>query len=162
MVQKFTSMYEKFLGFISGALLLFFFGMVFANIICREVIKKSMMMFDELSTYSFVWMVFLSGAVAFLNDAHFKVEILPEKLSKKLEGPLHYLELVILSAYSLIMIYFGVVFAQYNATVQTLTLHLPMRIMVLCIPLSGAFTLISVGLREAAFREQRNRKGGTP
>ena len=158
-VSKIAGVYDKILGVISGILLFFFFAMILGTVLCRQVFKISLVWFDELSTYSFMWMVFLSGALAFMEDSHFKVEILPPKLMQKLETPLHYMEIAVLGIYALIMLYFGIKFSIYNANVNTLTLHLPVKILTLCIPISAALTLISVILRECMFI-QNHRSGG--
>ena len=155
MNEKIIKVYDKILGVIIGILLFLFFAMIFGNVLCREVIKVSVMFFDELSTYSFMWMVFLSGSIAFLEESHFKVDILPTSVINKFSGFFHYFEVVIVAVYSVIMLYFGINFAQYNATVHTLALRLPVRILCLCIPLSAILTMLAVVLKEWRFIEER-------
>lgn len=163
MDNKLVRLCDKIVSYISAFLLLMFFSMIVGNVLCREVFKVSVIFFDELSTYSFIWMVFLSGALAFMEDTHFKVDILPTKLVEKLAVPLHYFELFILLVFSGIMLYFGIVFAQYNEKITTLTLKLPMKLLVLCIPICSVLTLAAIVMRQITFiskqREIKNSAG---
>lgn len=156
MKNKLIKLCDKIVSYISGALLAVFFIMTLCNVLCREVFRISLVYFDELSTYSFIWMVFLSGALAFMEDTHFKVDILPVSLQKKLEAPLHYFEMFILLVFSGVMFYFGIMFCQVNARINTLVLKLPMKLLVLCIPICAVLTLLAVVVRQVEFMNKRH------
>ncbi len=160
MGKKIVKICDVIVGYISALLLFFFFIMIIGNVLCREVFKVSIIFFDELSTYSFIWMVFLSGALAFMEDTHFKVDILPTRVQKKYAVPLHYLEMLAIAVFAVIMLYFGIIFARYNARITTLVLKLPVKLLVLCIPLSAVLTMVAIVMREITFRSQLKEERG--
>lgn len=155
MKNKLVKVCDNIVSVISGTLLAMFFVMTLGNVLCREVFKVSVVFFDELSTYSFIWMVFLSGALAFMEDTHFKVDILPPGLQKKLEVPLHYFEMFILLVFSGIMFYYGIMFSQVNSRITTLVLKLPLKILVLCIPVCALLTLLAIVMRQIEFMNKK-------
>ena len=155
MKNKLVKICDNIVSYISGILLVMFFVMTLGNVLCREVFKVSVVFFDELSTYSFIWMVFLSGALAFMEDTHFKVDILPPGLQKRLEVPLHYFEMLILLVFAGIMFYYGIIFSQVNAKITTLVLKLTMKILVLCIPVCAVLTLLAIVVRQIEFMNKR-------
>jgi len=81
---------------------------VFANVVLRFLLGRSLPWSPEVSRYCFVWITFLGTAVAVRENSHAKVTLLLEKAPKTLGKYLKLINYIIMVGVSVLLIISGV------------------------------------------------------
>lgn len=112
------------------------------QILMRFVFKSPLAWTDEAAKYSFVWGTMLGCAILVRTGGHSCVELLGNVLKgipKKLQAVV--LDICCLVLYAVI-VYGGVVLMQAGSTSVSPALSLPMWLVYLIMPVSGAFMVL--------------------
>ena len=76
-LARVTRIVERVLSVLSGVCFAAFIVTVFVDVLFRQVFLAPLLAPFEISVFCFIWSVFLAGAVATKQQAHFVVDFLP-------------------------------------------------------------------------------------
>jgi TRAP-type C4-dicarboxylate transport system permease small subunit len=132
---------EEFIGII------FLFAMLFImtyQVVARFVFKTGNTWSEELSRYIYIWFTLITVSLAVLNNAHIKIEAAMAVFPKKWRPGLVALGFVILIAYCLFIVVFGISMVRRNIRMGnvSLGLQLPMYLVYSIVPLSHVLIII--------------------
>ena len=124
------------IGIFSGVLL------AFINVIGRYVFNKSFTWASELTMYFFLWSIFFGTVYCFKKDAHISINILLEKVPKKISKVLMIISSFISIIFLLAVAYYGFKYIQLVIEIdeKSVDLDIPMWIPYLVIPISFTFS----------------------
>lgn len=99
---------------------------------------------EEISRYMYIWFTLITVSYALLNNAHIKVDACMAVFPKKIRPYVIILGLLIIMAYCVVMVIYGVQMVQLNLAMGnvSLGLHLPMGIVYAITPLSHVVIFI--------------------
>lgn len=124
---------------------------IFIQIILRLFFKSPLSFTEEVSRYSFVWMVFLGLSYATRYDRHIRVDFLYDRFPKIIK----FLVEILLNILTIIIFFWifntGLEYVEYSSITRTYALNIPRSIVVAIIPLSGF--LMCVRVIEKFFRD---------
>ena len=123
---------------------------VFIQVVCR-VIKVSFPYADELSRYTFVWLIYLGGTITIRNGMNITFDVILDALPKKAWKVAFTLVNVISCAFLAMAVYLGVNLAWVNRVQSSSVVKLNMGAVMLAIPVGGLlmfFEQISYYLRK--------------
>src|SRR5699024_11998103 len=69
----------------SVVFMFFIILLTFLQVCLRYMFSHSFAWIEEVSRYLFVWIVFLGAAIAFDADSHIKIDVIENKLPKKIK-----------------------------------------------------------------------------
>lgn len=131
----------------------FTIGMVlttFAQVIFRGALNRPLAWSEEVARYLFVWIVFIGGAWAVPDDAHFRMDLLlslTRGLSRRL---VIWFSCACMAVFALVMLVYGVYLVFSVASQISPALRISMAIPYSALPLSGL--LIIIHAAELAFK----------
>jgi C4-dicarboxylate transporter DctM subunit len=96
----------------------------------------------ELSTYLFIWMVFIGASLALKKGEHFAVEVLVDKLPRRFAARIESLSLVLVALFSLLLVVYGGLQAIRAWHTVTPALEIPRSIPYAAVPFGGALMLL--------------------
>ncbi len=140
----FLNFLDNFESYACQLLLAFFVTLLFIQILLREFFQYSLSWGEELSTYLFVWFVFLGASVACRLGAHnrvtFQFKMLPKKVSMGIEA---FADLIWI-AFNVYFIYlsYTFVFKKMNLFWTSQTTGIPMKYFYMILPF--AFVLMTI------------------
>lgn len=76
---------DKILAFITASAMAGIVLMVFINVAMRYLMNSGLTWSEEIAVNLFVWVIFLGAILAALEGLHIKVDMLTNKLSKKMQ-----------------------------------------------------------------------------
>ena len=82
-LDKVYAMLQKIMKYVVAILLTSMVVLVFANVVSRYFLNFAIAWTEEVSRFMFIWVVFISAVLAYVNDEHLKLDILEKKLPKK-------------------------------------------------------------------------------
>jgi len=82
-IELLKVLYRKPVEFVCGLLMAAITGVVFLQVISRYVFRHPFDWPEELARFLFVWVALLGAALALRRGAHFSIEILVNKFSKR-------------------------------------------------------------------------------
>jgi TRAP-type C4-dicarboxylate transport system permease small subunit len=85
---KFLSCLKRSLNGILAALMGIMVVLVFGNVVLRYLFNSGITWAEEVSRYSFVWLVFIGAIVALSEGKHMYVDVLVSRLSPKVKNVL--------------------------------------------------------------------------
>ncbi|WP_316860911.1 TRAP transporter small permease [uncultured Cohaesibacter sp.] len=133
---------ERFLSWIITALFVFFVSITFMQVVLRYAFSNSLGWIDEISRYSFIWMVFLAAAVCARQGTHMAITILEEILGARAERVLLTIADLGLIVFASVIGIGGWQLMQLNWTSTSPATGLPIAWVQLALPLFGFFTVI--------------------
>ncbi|WP_291636755.1 TRAP transporter small permease [Clostridium sp.] len=83
-IDKVYAMLQKIIKYTVAIFLTSMVILVFANVISRYFLNFAIAWTEEVTRFMFIWVVFLSAVLAYVNDEHLKLDILEKKLPKKI------------------------------------------------------------------------------
>lgn len=81
-LERFGNRVDSLVGYITVPLYLFLIGIVFMQVVGRYL-SIPIPAANELALFSFVWIVYLTAALATRNQSHFKIEMVDEIMKKR-------------------------------------------------------------------------------
>ena len=125
---------------ITNVLVTFLFSMlvviVFVQVVCR-VIKVSFPYADELSRYTFVWLIYLGGTITIRNGMNITFDVILDALPKNAWKIVFTIVNVISSAFLAMAVVLGANLAWVNRVQVSSVVKLNMGAVMLAIPLGG-------------------------
>ena len=137
--------------------------LLFTSVIFRFVLKLPLSGIDEISSYSMIWFVFTSGALALKKGAHVGVDIFKSMLPAALRDFLDVLFYMFILMLMMVVAYQGALFVLSRTWEVTPSLMLPTWTIYIAIPIGATFmglqTILlliekSLMLRERCFQKQ--------
>lgn len=113
------------------------------QVVARYVFNSPSTVSEELLTYSFTWMALLASALVFGKRDHMRMGFIADKLTGTPKLILEVvIELLVMGLAISVMLYGGVSIVQLTMTQTSASLGIPMGIIYLIIPISGALIVI--------------------
>jgi TRAP-type C4-dicarboxylate transport system permease small subunit len=69
---------ERFFRIVIAVIFLFFVSITFGQVVLRYGFSNSLPWIDELSRYSFIWLIFIASAIVARQGAHIAIDIVEE------------------------------------------------------------------------------------
>jgi TRAP-type C4-dicarboxylate transport system permease small subunit len=137
---------DNFESYACQFLLAFFVTLLFIQILLREFFQYSISWGEELSTYLFVWFVFLGASVACRLGAHNRVTFQFKMLPKKVAIGLEALADLLWVAFNVYFIYlsYTFVFKKMNLFWKSQTTGIPMKYFYMILPVAFALMTFRV------------------
>ena len=129
-------------------LMILFLGIFLVNItvqiFLRLFFKSPLSFAEEVSRYSFVWMVFLGLSYATKYNKHIRIDCFVTRLSQKAQEVIElFIDIVTLAVFTWIF-FKGIEYVGYSSISRTYALDINKSYVVLILPLSGALMIIRV------------------
>lgn len=131
-----------------------------AQIVARSIFNASITWSNEASRYLFVYVVFI-GAFVLTRDREFIcMDLIQSKIPKKARPCYDLLLHLLVMAYAAVMLIFGYKFMVQNSFQRSSSLHIPMNLLYMIMPVSGFFIILYT-LRNLAIllKSQKGREG---
>lgn len=129
-------------------LMILFLGIFLLNItvqiFLRLFFKSPLSFTEEVSRYSFVWMVFLGLSYATKYHKHIRIDCFVTRLPQKIQIIIEFIiDIVTLVVFSWIFVK-GIEYVGYSGASRTYALNISKSYVVVILPLSGALMVIRV------------------
>ncbi|MGR6836845.1 TRAP transporter small permease [Syntrophomonas erecta] len=114
---------------------------IFSQVFSRTLMHYSLPWSEELGRYLFIWVSFLGASVALVRGAHLGIDVLLRKFPPRMKT------IVMIATNLLLLVLFGIIFAQGNHLVtatalqKSAALQMPMSWAYLALPLSAALMI---------------------
>ena len=109
-----------------------------AQVVFRYVIAAPLPWSEELARYCFVWIVFLGGAVGLSRGIHLGVDLLVNKLPKRMRGGMAALTNFLIAGFAIVVIYASFPVINMNMLQRSPPLGVQMSYIYIAIPISMA------------------------
>ncbi|MEK6263190.1 MAG: TRAP transporter small permease [Clostridium sp.] len=83
-IDRVYAMLQKIIKYAIAIFLTSMVVIVFGNVMSRYFLNIAIAWTEEVSRFLFIWVVFLSAVLAYVNDEHLGLDILNKKLPKKI------------------------------------------------------------------------------
>lgn len=141
---------------IPALLTAFIIVMVAADVVLRNMVGRTVPYGIELSTYAFVWMVFLGSAGASRTGAHFQVELFQARLSERANSFLATAIQLFCVSVALVMMHTSWQYAMRSWHRTSEGMQIPLGYFYMVFPVSFALMALA-----HALRAWRGRKGAS-
>lgn len=136
-IKKIDKVVSKTLFYICSSLMFMMALIIFAQVIARYVIGKSLVWSEELGRYIFVWVSFLGMAAAIPKGSHVALDLLVNKLEGVGKRMLIIFNNILVTLFGIAMTYGGCQLVELGSNQTSPTLKIPMQIIYIVIPISG-------------------------
>lgn len=144
MYHKLVRNINRSTEYLSMALLLIMVGLVFLQIVMREVLNYSFSWTEEVARYLLVWVSFLASGFAYQYGAHISIEVFVKKLNINIAKMVKIFVALIGITFAFILIITGIELSLVNAMNKSPALKLPMGIVYLAIPIGAFLQIINI------------------
>lgn len=117
---------------------------VFVQIVSRNIFSYSFEKFEELPRFLLIWVTFLGAAYVFGEDGHLGVEFFVNLLPAKIKKYATAVELAFDVLFMILMIVIGGQVSSLTMVQKSLQLGVPVGLVYMIIPISGAIMLLIV------------------
>lgn len=117
---------------------------VFIQIVSRNFFSHSFEKFEELPRFLLIWVTFLGAAYVFGEDGHLGVEFFVNLLPAKIKKYATAVELAFDVLFMILMIVIGGQVSSLTMVQKSLQLGVPVGLVYMIIPISGAIMLLIV------------------
>ncbi|HOA72601.1 MAG TPA: TRAP transporter small permease [Phycisphaerae bacterium] len=136
-------------------------GIVTLQVFCRLVLRMPLSWTEEASIIVFVWMTMIGSSLALKRGEHFAVELLHRRLPPPLRRATGVLVGLILVAFSLLLVYEGVLMGWRNVHVITPAMEISRSIPYSAVAGGGLFMLVrSIEITLRRIRGEQPNNGG--
>ncbi len=120
--------------------------LAFINVVGRYIFHSSFTWAGELTIYLFLWSTFFGAVYCFKKDAHINIDLLLQKVSKRVAKILNIISLVVTFIYLIAISYYGYQYVLLYMDLEEISidLNIPMWIPYSVIPISFAFSSIII------------------
>ncbi len=144
MKKKFHLLWNNFEVYLMILFLCIFLLNITVQIILRLFFKSPLSFTEEISRYSFVWMVFLGLSYATKYSKHIRIDWFVTKLPAKAQVVIEFfIDILTLLVFLWILIK-GIEYVDYSSISRTYALNISKSYVVLILPLCGALMIIRV------------------
>lgn len=144
-VSAFTvlSSWSQRISFVLSALFLTVIAVVLmSGVISRYLFNSSLVWTGEVSTYCFVWMMFLGMSMAFRDRAHMAFDLLLRNSPSGLRRWLDHLLYLFMAVFTVILLYYGWIMTMENMKRISPVLGFSLGFAYLSIPIGAGFMFI--------------------
>ncbi len=134
---------SPFTEYASGFFLLLITVLIIAQVFTRYVLNSSLTWSEELSTYCYVWSVFLGSSAIIYSDGHLKIDFFEKKFSKKKQKFFRYLYLISSLSFYILLFYLSLLVTFNTWNVTTVSLNLSMGFIFIIIPITSVIAIIN-------------------
>jgi TRAP-type C4-dicarboxylate transport system permease small subunit len=99
---------------------------------------------EELTRYGGIWSVFLVSGITIRHGAHLGVDMLTARLPLPLRRALAWAIYLIMLAFMVILVVYGVNQSMHNMQQRSASLQLPMGLVTSCIPIGGVLMIVEL------------------
>lgn len=136
---------EEMLRWVVAAIFLFFVSITFLQVVLRYGFANSLPWIDELSRYSFIWLVFIASALVARQGTHIVIDLIEEVAPAILLLPLSMVADVSMIALGAILGIGGWELMQVNWTTRSPASGIPIAWVQTVLPLGGALMALFAG-----------------
>lgn len=140
-LKKFWGLFEEI-----SAGTFFFTGiaLIFYGVIMRYIFNEPKAWVEEVVRYTIIWGVFLGFSIALKYNHHIQVDILYDKLSRGWKKVVDLFSTSVCILFCVLYTYYGTVLVEsrFHSGMVSLDVGIPMWIIYLILPISGALFLI--------------------
>ncbi len=112
------------------------------GVFSRYVLVRTFTWYDEIARGCFVWVVFLGAAVGVKRGAHFRLHLLVDRFSPRLQRVVRLLGSLVVTAFSLVLIQQGWVFVELGRVQQTPVMGLSKAWIYAAMPVGGVLMIL--------------------
>ena len=132
-----TARPTKWLEFTAAMLLICITLVVTMQIVCRYILKELPPWSEELSRYLFIWANFVGAGVALARSSHVSIDSLVARLPDSVRRKLGSVVVILVTTFSLFLLYQGVVTASAMKISFSTTMHFSMAWVFAALPAAG-------------------------
>lgn len=129
--------------------------LVFMKVVTRVLIQSSFPWTEELSRYLMIWITFLGASIAFKYAAHIGVDLIVDKLPRRLKIVFQVIASAACLVFFALLIVKGYELIGRSMIQSSPALNLPMGYVYAIIPISGI--LMSINLVDVTIKKVRTR-----
>lgn len=138
LVELLKAICRKPVEFLCGSLMVGITGVVFLQVISRYVFRHPFDWPEELARFLFVWVALLGAALAFKRGAHFSIEALVRKFSRRWQLSIALSIHTLLAIFALVITIKGFELANRVREQLSSGMEIPMTFPYLAVPVSFA------------------------
>jgi tripartite ATP-independent transporter DctM subunit len=127
----------KWLEFAAAILLIGITLVVTMQIVCRYILQELPPWSEELSRYLFIWANFVGAGVALARNSHVSIDSLVARLPDSVRRKLESVVVILVTTFSLFLLYQGVVTAVAMKGSYSITMHFSMAWVFAALPTAG-------------------------
>jgi tripartite ATP-independent transporter DctM subunit len=127
----------KWLEFAAAILLICITLVVTMQIVCRYILQELPPWSEELSRYLFIWANFVGAGVALARNSHVSIDSLVARLPDSVRRKLESVVVILVTTFSLFLVYQGVVTAVAMKGSYSITMHFSMAWVFAALPTAG-------------------------
>ncbi len=132
----------KWLEFAAAILLIGITLVVTLQIVCRYILQELPPWSEELSRYLFIWANFVGAGVALARSSHVSIDSLVARLPAPVRRKLETVVVILVTAFSLFLLYQGVKTAVAMKGSYSITMHFSMAWVFAALPAAGLIFLL--------------------
>lgn len=119
-------------------------SLIFYGVIMRYIFNEPQAWVEELARYSIIWGTLFGFGLALRHNQHIQVDILYDKLKPSMKRVLDLVATGLSIVFCLIYTYYGFILVEnrYTSGMISLDIGIPMWIVYLVLPISGALFLL--------------------
>jgi tripartite ATP-independent transporter DctM subunit len=134
---QWTGKPTKWLEFAAAILLICITLIVTLQIVCRYILQELPAWTEELSRYLFIWGNFVGAGVALARSSHVSIDTLVTRLSASVRRKLETVVVILVTTFSLFLLYKGVGTAVAMKGSYSITMHFSMAWVFAALPAAG-------------------------
>lgn len=118
--------------------------LIFLQVFTRYVMGDAMSWTEEASRYIFIWLIFLSVGIAFVEKKHIAIDIIMDRLPKTAQRVLQQFVYILLMGVSVFLLVQGLSLVEQMQTFnqKSANLQLPMWIVYAALPVGFFFAIL--------------------
>lgn len=123
---------------ISGVAMAVLLLAIFVDVFFREVVSYPILWLQEISMFSYMWLIFAGAAVAARRGTHYKLDLIDKVVkSKRLIALIRWLVLLLSLSFALMLAYQGVGFTQLGLKRVSRPSGIPLFVVFVALPIAG-------------------------
>lgn len=143
--MKIESIFDQIERIIVVLIVIAFMTMVISlsyQIISRYIFDKGNAWTEELTRYTFVWLVMLSSSVALRRSKHMKVDFTNRTLSKTINDVKFWISNILVIIFLSVLTFYGLQLVSLTQRQLSSGMQIPMSYIYLAIPVGGILMLL--------------------
>jgi TRAP-type C4-dicarboxylate transport system permease small subunit len=129
--------------------------LVFANVVSRYLLGRSMIWVEEFTQYEMIWVTYLGAGLALREGRHVAVDTLQDLLPERLRLRLRTLIACAIAAFLAVVCVLGVQIAAFTWDQETAVMNVPAGLPYLAVPIGAAACLLHLVVFWRSFVERR-------
>lgn len=128
----------RFNEFLIGLMMIIMFILVFTNVVTRYCFGFSIATAEEIATFLMIWVTYLGAGIALRQGRHASIDVFQDLLGEHARKVLRVILWLLILGFFLLLLWFGVRFAQFGMRSETIATQIPKGIPYLGIPFGAA------------------------